>query len=302
MDKFEKYRVQQPNNSNKFEQYRVEPESEAPEEKGFWRKLPANILTGLTHLGRNVHNLPYNIVKGMEQSTEQLGRPFMFLPGEKFSRKPQKLSEKLPYDIEEYGDIFGVSDNPTMMDTLIQKGVEHAPEIYGGLGILRGGLRRIKGTHQLDKVKKSIKEKGLSSFDYSPEMLMEAKKYLPTTESTAQMMREVTQGKYNPAFALQTDIGRHQRNLAKSPLASERLMAPKVGELKQKMLNDLQKVMEAHGLKEEADLLKQGIGNYRTYKKVMEKVMPVLKIAGIPASILAAAGLGYKKLKKEVLD
>ncbi len=40
-----------------------------PEEPGFLSKLPRNIAIGLTHLGRNVHNLPHDITKGVESGS-----------------------------------------------------------------------------------------------------------------------------------------------------------------------------------------------------------------------------------------
>jgi hypothetical protein len=273
-----------------------------PGQQGFLSKLPRNIMIGLAHAGRNLHNLPHDLVQGFEQGTQGFGKQLSALPGSiQVNSKP--LSERLPYDERDFSQAFGQQGDPTMMDSLIQKGLEYAPEIAGAGGLIRGGVRRLKGTHQLDKAAKLINQSGQSNFNYSPAMIRDAKKFLPKTEATKELLGAVSKGDYKSAFKLQSQIGHHQRKLEKSLLASENsIMAPKAAELKQSMLGHLEKVLRDSNKIEEADLLRGGINNYRQYKKVMEAAKPIVKYLGIPTTILAGIPFAYKKTKEFIGD
>lgn len=263
-----------------------------PEPEGFFHKLPKNILIGLTHAGRNLHNFPHDLSKLAEWPAEKIAGPLK-----------HPLSSYLPYDEEDYSDVFGGDKTKdTMIDKLIKGGVEHAPELIGGVGLLRSGIRRLKGTHHLDMVQRAIRERGLNNFNYNPSTIEEARNYLPRSHATNEMIAASERGQYPSSFAIQTQIGKHQRDLVRSPLVSERLLAPRAGELKQNMLGELGNILRSEGMHEEADLLTRGINNYRQYMRVKNAVMPALKKFGIPTSILAAVGFGYKKAKKVLSD
>lgn len=278
-----------------------------PKPEGFWSKLPRNILIGLTHAGRNLHNSPHDIVQALEHGASSFGNNDLDkLLADKYGVKQNKgkpLSAYLPHDTQDYSDVFGGDkDAKTLVDKIVQGGFEYSPELIGGLGLARGGIRRLKGTHQLDKVDKAIKNKGLDNFSYDEKTLREAKKYMPPSEASKEALMRSASGEYPASFSLQSQIGHHQRNLSNSALASERLLAPRVGELKQNMAKQLQDILRSHGMHEEADLLKQGIKNYAQYMRIKNASMPVLKKLGIPTTILAALGFGYKKAKKVLSD
>lgn len=263
-----------------------------PQAEGFFHKLPKNILIGLTHAGRNLHNLPHDVSKLAEWPIEKLSGPL-----------EHPLSSYLPYDEQDYSDVFGrKKETDTMMDKLIKGGIEHAPELIGGAGLLKGGFRRLTGSHQLNEVERLANQSGLNNFRYRPGTIEEARNYLPRSHATNEMIAGSNAGSYTPSFSIQTQIGKHQRDLAKSPLASERLLSPRAGELKQNMLGELGSLLRSQGMIEEAELLSKGINNYRQYMHVKNAVMPALKKFGIPTSILAAVGLGYKKAKKVLND
>ncbi len=283
-----------------------------PQPEGFFHKLPRNILAGLANLGHSTINFPHDVVQGAENIGEGLGnlikKKFPFSQGTQDlldkAPKSHKLSDYIPYQKEhDFAQMLGQEGEGTLMDKLIQKGIEYAPEITGGTALLRGGIRRLKGTHQLDAVEQAIKERGLSNFNYSPGTAEEARRYLPKShDATNEMVAASESGNYPASFSMQSQIGKHQRDLARSPLASERLRAPRVGELKQNMLGELGDILRSSGMHKEADMLKTGINNYRQYVKVKDAVIPVLKKLGIPVTILSALGFGYKKLKQGLFD
>jgi hypothetical protein len=271
-----------------------------------------DIFIGLTHAGRNLHNFPHDVVQSFENAGKSFGNKInnsLPLPKE-FQDKldsmpkhePFRLSEHLPYDPNSYADVFGQKGEGTLLDKIIQKGTEHAPELIGGGGLLRGGVRRLKGTHQLDRVRRSMNGRNIPGLAYPEHVIEEARNYMPRSHAVNEMINQAESGQYDPLMSMQSQVGYHQRNLTRSPLAAERLLAPRAGELKQVMLRHLQDVMRTHGLHNEADLLARGVNNYRVYKQVQNAVLPVLKKVGIPTSILAAIGFGYKKAKKILND
>lgn len=275
------------------------------QEQGFLSKLPRNIAIGLMNLGRNVHNIPHDITESTENALQGIGKNFENF-GSKFpmgNKNPNFLSSHLPNDTYDYAQVFGNTGTPTLMDELIQKGVEHAPELYGGGMLLRQGLRRFPLTQrmasrQLREAERLINEYGNAHLPLSEESLAAARPFLPQTHASREMLEGSRAGNYGQSFATQSQVGHHARNLAKSPLAAERLQAPVATELKQTMLNELETGLRRHGLNEVADLVRGGIHDYRTYKRIQDAIRPYIKPLGIPASFLALLGVGYKVGKK----
>jgi hypothetical protein len=258
--------------------------------EGWASKIPRDILIGLTHMGRNLHNLPHDLSKLAEWPVEKIAGPLK-----------HPLSSYLPYDQESYADVFGQKGKGALLDRLIQGGVEHAPELLGGYGLVRGGLRRLTGRHHLDQVRRAAQEMP-EAFAYPEEMLQQARRFLPQSQATDELIHATRQGGYNPAFSTQSQVGYHQRALQRSPLAAEQRRAPQAGDLKQNMLNHLESVFRNEGMDAEADLLRQGITNFRRYAQVRDAAMPLLKKYGIPTSILAAIGVAPKVIKKSLDD
>lgn len=272
-----------------------------PEPEGFWGKLPRNILIGLTHAGRNLHNLPHDIAKGFESGTQDIGDTLNQLKGPKIKQTP--ISESLPYDPNEYGDVFGQEGDPTLMDSLIQGGIEHAPEIIGAGGLVRAGLRKYPitkgaGARQLRKAEKLASEKNISPIPPGFETIEESIPFLPKTHASRELLKEAEKGGYKPLFSLQSQIGKHERDLRKSPLAGERLLASQAQDLRLKILDDLETGLRAHGHNDIADLMRGGLTDYRKYIKFRDEVKPLLKKFGIPPTVIGILGFGIKKGKK----
>lgn len=268
--------------------------AELPEAPGFFSKLPRNILIGLAHAGRNLHNAPHDIAQGLESGTSGF-RDLVGRMGLGSQRAP--ISESLPYDTNSYAEAFGQKGAPSFMDEIIQKGLEYSPEIAGGAGVVRSGLRKFPITkkmasRKLREAEKLINERGLNDFQLSEELIREAAPFLPPTRASKEMIEGIMRGEYGPSFALQSQIGKHARDLTKSPLAAERLLAPKAHELKQKALSEIEMALRYGGHDDLADLIKGGIKDYQTYIKVKEKAVPALKKLRIPTTGLALLGFG----------
>lgn len=283
-----------------------------PQPEGFLHKLPRNIAIGLEKLSHHIINSPYDMAYGVGSTvTNKLkefsnaiekGSPKIF-PKYKNLNFPDYAPPINPKIDKDFASMVGQKGEPTLMDSIIQGGIDWTPEILTGRALLRGGFRRLIGTHQLEAVQRAVSQKGLQNFSYPNQMIKDSEKFLPATKATKELIGEVKAGKYGPAFDLQSQVGHHQRKLLKSPLASENsIMAPKAGELKQQMLGHLESVLRKANHIEEADMLRKGISNYRQYKKVMNVAMPIIKYAGIPTTILTALGFAYNKGKKALSD
>jgi hypothetical protein len=208
----------------------------------------------------------------------------------------------------DYASMLGQKGQPSLMEKLIQGTVHHLPELAGGGALLRGGWRRLIGTHELDAVRDAVRQFGGNNFSYTPNVANEARRYLPNTEATRELFRNSGQGEYPASYAMRSQLGRHQSNLANSPLAAERLLAPKVADLRQTMLTQLQDALREQGLHTEAEMLPSGISKYARYKQVKNAVEPTLSryakrlIYRVPETVLlgllGVEGYNYfKKLK-----
>jgi len=217
-----------------------------PKPEGFWSKLPRNILIGLTHAGRNLHNAPHDLVQQFENATA-FENPLDKILEEKYGikQKPSKpLSEYLPNDIQDYSEVLGGNkDTKTLFDKLIQGAFEYSPELIGAGGLVRAGLRKYPITQrgaarQLRKAEKLAAERGIN-IPLSTQSIDESIPFLPKTHATRELLKGAESGKYEPSFGLQSQVGKHERDLRKSALASERLLAPQARELKQRIISEM---------------------------------------------------------------
>jgi hypothetical protein len=150
----------------------VNPFANIPEPESFWSKLPKDITTGLAHAGRNAHNLPHELLQAAESSLQGIGNLFAGLPGsEETMRKrlPFSISKLAPYDPLNYAETFGLKNPPTAADLAIQKGLEYAPDVYGGAqlfgSLLKGGSSLFNAAKDLkiSKLKSLFEESGLTA-------------------------------------------------------------------------------------------------------------------------------------------
>ncbi len=284
--------------------------------EGFWKKLPRNIVSGLANLGHSTMNLPHDLTQGLENQAESFGNsinkafPLPKEVQEKLDSMPKhnqfKLSEHIPHQQEyDFAQLLGQKGEGTLMDKIIQKGVEYAPEIASGRALLKTGLRhypitRRGAARQLREAEKAVGELGVPNIPINNATLYEAEQFLPKTRASREMLHSAGKGEYNPSFSLQSQIGKHERDLRKSPLASERLLAPQARDLKQTILKEMEDGLRSHGYHDIADMMKGGLNDYRKYIKFRDNVLPVLKKIGIPTTALTVLGFGVNKGKKVV--
>lgn len=142
-----------------------------PEQEESYFNLPRSILAGLTNLGRDLHNLPHDLAFGAENSINNVGDYLSKLTGKNIHFKnPHALSNVLPNDKTNYANVFGQKGEGTLLDTLVQKAVEHAPELYAGGQLAKIGIKGLIG----------LGEKGYQRFMLPKTQLAEAETNLNT--------------------------------------------------------------------------------------------------------------------------
>lgn len=100
-----------------------------------WKRIPRDVLIGLTHAGRNLHNLPHDIASGIDYVGSGIGR---MLGAKEFQNgQSSHLADYLPYDAQNYAETWGQKGAGTTLDNVLQKGVEIAPDVIGGVNALR---------------------------------------------------------------------------------------------------------------------------------------------------------------------
>lgn len=310
-DRFEKYRVS--DGGDNFSQYKTNEISENNEksmpDESFLSKLPRNIIAGLASLGHSTINMPHDIVKFAENFGSGVGKYINPEPTEEWKKliaagpQPTKLSKYIPHQEEkDFAGMLGQKGKGTLMDNLIQGAVEHSPEIASLPGLLKeawmhlpitqtGAARKLREAEQL------INNMGIK-IPLESKFIKESKQFLPKTTASKSMLEKASAGEYGSTFGLQSQIGKHERDLRKSTLAAERLLSPQARELKESILGQLENGLRVQGQHKIADLLKGGLSDYKQYIKFRDEIKPLIGKIAIPSTALGILGLGYNKGKK----
>lgn len=241
-----------------------------PEEESFWSKLPRNVLTGLTHAGRGLHNLPHDIAHLGDVVGSKIGRTF---GAPELQDKDSDLASYLPYDEHNYADVWGQKGEGTPSDNLIQKGIEFAPDIIGGLSALRSlkllpHLTARGASKNLVKAKDLAANRKIGTLNVNPDLVDDAAQFLPKTSAYKNMLEGAGYGDYNSLFKLQSDLGKHSSDYARSLFsASERSHGRAGMATRNKLLSDMHKGLQDLGHEDISALLKKGQDEYRRYAK-----------------------------------
>jgi len=228
-----------------------------------WKRIPRDVLIGLTHAGRNLHNLPHDLTSLAEWPIEKLrGKPF-----------EHPLSSYLPNDTQNYADVFGQKDAGTSLDNVLQKGVEIAPDIIGGVNMLRSlkllpHLTRRGASKNLVKAREIGKTKNISPLDINPDLIEDTRQFLPNTTPYRNLIDEAGYGDYNRLFDLQSDLGKHAGGLSKDWFSKANRAHGKAGlQVRGNILNEMKNSLRKEGHEDIANLLTKGQDEYRRYMK-----------------------------------
>ena len=241
-----------------------------PQEESFLHKLPRNVLIGLTHAGRGLHNLPHDIVHLGDVVGSKIGRMF---GAPELQDKDSDWASYLPYDTQSYADVWGQQGQGTPADNMIQKGIEIAPDVIGGLNALRSlrllpHLTRKGASKSLVKARELGKTKNIAPLDVNPELIEDTRQFLPNTTPYRNLIEDAGYGDYNKLFSLQSDLGKHAGGMSKDWFSKANRAHGKAGlQVRGNILNEMKQSLRQQGHGDIADLLTKGQDEYRRYMK-----------------------------------
>lgn len=234
-----------------------------------WKRIPRDVLIGLTHAGRNLHNLPHDIASGIDYVGSGIGR---MLGAKEFQNgQSSHLADYLPYDTENYADVWGQKGAGTQLDNILQKGVEYAPDNIGGVNALRGlkilpHLTRKGASKNIVKARELGKSRNIGPLDVNPDLIEDTRQFLPNTTPYRNLVDEAGYGDYNKLFSLQSDLGKHAGGMSKDWFSKANRAHGKAGlEVRSNILNEMKNSLREGGHGDIADLLTKGQNEYRRY-------------------------------------
>ncbi len=236
-----------------------------------WKRVPRDALIGLTHAGRNLHNLPHDIASGIDYVGSGIGR--MFGAPEFQNGQSSHLANYLPYDTQNYADVLGQKGQGTTLDNILQKGVEIAPDVIGGVNALRSlkilpYLTRKGASKNIVKAREMGKSRNMGPLEVNPDLIEDTRQFLPNTTPYRNLIDEAGYGDYNRLFSLQSDLGKHSGGMAKDWFSKANRAHGRAGlQVRGNILNEMKNSMRQQGHGDISDLLTKGQDEYRRYMK-----------------------------------
>jgi hypothetical protein len=258
------------------------------------KKLPRNIVTGLTHAGRELHNLPHDIAQLSDTVGSKIGR---VLGAPELQENNSDLASYFPYDTQNYANVWGQKGQGTPVDNMIQKGIEIAPDVIGGFNALRSlgllpHLTQKGASKSLRKAREIGKQKNIAPLEVNPDLIEDTKQFFPNTTPYRNLVEEAGYGDYGRLFDLQSDLGKHAGSLSKDWFSKANRAHGKAGlQVRGNILNEMKQSLKQQGHGEIADLITKGQDEYRKYKKFK----PYRNAIGV-------AGAAYMMPKNALID
>ncbi len=187
--------------------------------------------------------------------------------------KDSDLASYLPYDEQSYADTWGQKGQGSTLDNVIQKGVEYAPDVIGGLNALRSlkilpYLTRKGASKNIVKAREMGKSRNIGSLDVNPDLIEDTRQFLPNTTPYRNLIDEAGYGDYNRLFSLQSDLGKHAGGMSKDWFSKANRAHGKAGlEVRGNILNEMKQSLKKEGHGDISDLLTKGQDEYRRYMK-----------------------------------
>lgn len=245
---------------------------EPEKEEAFYKQPVRDVEIGLTHAGRNLHNLPHDLASGIDIVGSNVGRLF---GAPELQNKNSNIASYFPSDEQDYAGVFGQTSDPTFAHKAIQKGIEWAPDIIGGINALRSvgllpHLTRYGASKKLRQVSKLNAQGKIKPLNVNPELIEDMRQFLPKTAPYRNALDEAHYGDYQKLFNLQSDVGKESAARARDIFSSAERSHGRAG-LKSvnALLDDMHKEIQAQGLLKESKLLSEGRNDYRRYKKFL---------------------------------
>ena len=119
--------------------------------------------------------------------------------------------------------MLGQEGDPTWVDKAIQKGAKYSSLALLGSNVLRNvvpHLTRRGASRSLREARNLGESRNIGSLDINPETIEDLRQFLPNTAPYRNAIESSYTGEYQPLFNLQSDVGKHASDYARSLFSS----------------------------------------------------------------------------------
>lgn len=302
-DEFEQYAV----SDSEFEQYAVPGAIEQRNQQNLMQKIMRygiqDPIAGLAKGGRQILNLIPEGVRGLEglakfirsqQKDSQApeygdvgggqpaSHPQMFPEdGKLWSQSVQQAINKVAPPGFDYGKAVGLEGAPSYLDKAIQGTAQYAPEIIGALDFGLPLVSRHFAAAPLRQASRMAAERNIGPLNISPELIEDARQFLPNTAPYRNMIEEAMGGDYDALFRLQSDLGKHSREYARNPFSAAERAHGRAGHVvRQDLLGAKAEELGRMGHQDIADTQRFGQQQYRRYMQARPYVRGAATLGG----------------------
>lgn len=276
-----------------------------PEKKeGFGTKLARDVAVGFANRGHSLLNTPHDLAKNIEQQGRQFNQLIdKGLNLEKYglkSRAPSNsLADKIPFQEEKnFAEMLGQKGQGTLLDKAIQKGVEYAPELLMGANIFRTHVPHLTkrgASKNLNQARQLGVDRNMRPLNINPELIEDTRQFLPNTTPYRNALEAAKTGEYEPLFNLQSDVGNHANEFARSLFSAAERSHGRAGfNARNALLEDIHNELQSAGHHDISALLRQGQNDYRRYMK-FKPYRNTLILAGLGGLALPRGSVNMAK-------
>lgn len=200
--------------------------------------------------------------------------------------------EKAPSIDEDIEKYLGSPKNPG--DALAQGLGRNVTSLVSGNSLLQRmpHLTKRGATKTLNKAQRLAREREIGSLNVNPELIEDARQFLPNILRNRQALESSHAGDYNSLFKLQSEVGQLAGQQAKSWFSPTERIKGRAGlEARGNLLDAIHENLQSQGHHDISDLLKQGQNDYRRYMKSKKY-----------KNALAVAGAAYTVPKNPLID
>lgn len=257
----------------------------------FLQKLPRNVGAGLANLGHSIINAPHDIAQNFNNQNQEWQKALneKGLSNFNIPRVNFDLANAIPHQKDyNFAEMLGQKGEPTLSDSIVQKGIQYSPEILGGANVVKNlfpYLTRKGASRTLAEARKLAAERNIAPIEVDSELIKDAAQFLPKTTPYKNALKDAQTGDYNALFKLQSDLGRHAGDYAGSKFSAAERSHGKAGmATRNALLDEIHKGLQSQGHHDISNLLRLGQKEYARYmrfKPLRNKIIKGVAYGGL---------------------
>ncbi len=151
-------------------------------------------------------------------------------------------------------------------------------------------------TRKLNRAQRLAEERNIGQMNVNPQLVQDARQFLPNTLPYRNNLTTAGTGDYNSLFRLQSDLGQHASDYAKSLFSAAERQHGRAGlEARARLLDEMHGNLQTQGHHDISNLLREGQNDYRRYIR-FRPIRNSLIGAG------AASALPWKSMTKTLTE